>query len=179
MAPHAWLIGALQSAESPLGAEKVNAVLDIKNGRVEIQSLKGESGGGTFSAQGFAVYQPAAQFNLTLAAKNVRLRYPEGTRSILDGDLILTGSGRDSLLNGRVVVDRLSLTNGFDLSRFADQFTGSTSTSLGPSFAQNVKLNVSVKTASEMALASGQLGGSEFGRSDGARHGRRARSPRP
>ena len=71
---------------------------------------------------------------MTLAAKSVRLRYPVGTRAILDGNLVLTGSGDSALLSGRVVVDRLSLTKEFDLSTFADQFTGSSSASAGPKF---------------------------------------------
>ncbi len=148
---------SFQAPDSPLGAEKVNAALAIKNGRVDIQSFTGEAGGGTLSMQGFATYQPALQFNMTLAAKSVRLRYPVGTRAILNGNLVLTGSGDSALLSGRVIVDRLSLTKEFDLSTFADQFTGSSSASAGPNFAQNVKLNVSLTSASEMALASSKL----------------------
>jgi len=94
---------------------------------------------------------------MTLVAKKVRLRYPVGTRAILDGNLVLTGSGDSALLSGRVVVKRLSLTKEFDLSTFADQFTGSSSPSVSPNFAQNIKLNVSLTSASEMALASSKL----------------------
>ena len=148
---------AIQSPDIPLGAQNVNAAMSIKNGRVEIQSFTGQSGGGTLSAQGFATYQPAVQFNMTLAAKQVRLRYPVGTRAILDGNLLLTGSTDSALISGRVVVDRLSLTRDFDLATFANQFTGSSSPSTAPSFLQNAKLNVSVTSASEMALASSKL----------------------
>jgi translocation and assembly module TamB len=152
------LIGAaFQAPDTPLGAQNVNAALAIKNGRVDIQSFTGETGGGTLSAQGFATYQPAIQFNVALTARKVRLRYPVGTRAILDGNLVLTGSGDSALLSGRVLVDRLSLTKEFDLSTFADQFTGISSPSVGSKFAQNVKLNVSLTSASEMALASSKL----------------------
>jgi translocation and assembly module TamB len=152
------LVGAsFQVPDSPLGAQNVNAAFTVKNGRIDIQNFTGETGGGTLSAHGFATYQPAVQFNATLVAKNVRLRYPVGTRAILDGNLVLTGSGDSALLSGRVVVERLSLTKEFDLSTFADQFTGNSSPSVGPSFAQNVKLNVSLTSASEMALASSKL----------------------
>ena len=122
--------------------------------------------------QGFATYQPALQFNMTLAAKSVRLRYPVGTRAILNGNLVLTGSGDSALLSGRVIVDRLSLTKEFDLSTFADQFTGSSSASAGPNFAQNVKLNVSLTSASEMALASSKLSVQGSANLDGPRNRR-------
>ena len=146
-----------QAPDSPLGAENVNATLAIKNGRVDIQSFKAEAGGGTVSAQGFATYEPAVQFNVVLAAKKVRLRYPVGTRAILDGNVVLTGSGDSAILSGQVLVDRLSLTKDFDLGTFADQFGTIATPSAGPKFAQNVKLNVSVKSAREMALASSKL----------------------
>ena len=148
---------SFQAPDSPLGAQNVNAVLSVKNGRIDIQNFTGETGGGTLSAQGFATYQPTVQFNTTLVAKNVRLRYPVGTRAILNGNLVLTGAGDSALLSGRVVVERLSLTKEFDLSTFADQFTGNSSPSVGTNFAQNVKLNVSLTSASEMALASSKL----------------------
>ena len=148
---------SFQAPDSPLGAENVNAALGIRNGRVDIQSFKGEAGGGTVTAQGFATYQPAVQFNLVLVAKKVRLRYPVGTRAILDGNVVLTGSGDSAIVSGQVLVDRLSLTKDFDLGTFADQFGTISTPSAGPKFAQNVKLNVSVKSAREMALASSKL----------------------
>ncbi|MGO8814815.1 MAG: translocation/assembly module TamB domain-containing protein [Terriglobia bacterium] len=148
---------SLQPPGVPLGAQSVNAALAIKNGRVDIERFTGQSGGGTFTVRGGATFQPALQFNVTLVAKTVRLRYPVGTRTILDGNLVLTGSGDSALLSGQVLVDRLSLTKDFDLSTFADQFTGNSSASAGPGFAQNVKLNVSLNSASEMALASSKL----------------------
>lgn len=148
---------ALQPPQAPLGAQKLNVALAFQNGRVDIQNFKGECGGGTLSAQGFATFQPNVQFNLRLAAKEVRLRYPVGTRAIVDSSLLLTGSLDSALLSGRVVVDRLSLTKEFDLSTFADQFTGNSAASPGPSFMQNIKLNVSLNSASDMALANSKL----------------------
>jgi translocation and assembly module TamB len=148
---------ALQPPQAPLGAQKLNVALAFQNGRVDIQNFTGECGGGTLSAQGFATFQPNVQFNLRLAAKEVRLRYPVGTRAIVDSSLLLTGSLDSALLSGRVVVDRLSLTKEFDLSTFADQFTGNSAASPGPSFMQNIKLNVSLNSASDMALANSKL----------------------
>jgi translocation and assembly module TamB len=148
---------AFKPPSAPLGVQNVNATIAVKNGRVDIQSLSGEVGGGTLSAEGFAIYQPALQFNLALTAQQVRLRYPVGTRAILDGKLALTGSGGSALLSGQVMIDGLSLTKEFDLSTFADQFTGIAEPAAGPTFAQDIKLDVSLKSASEMALTSSKL----------------------
>jgi translocation and assembly module TamB len=139
-----------------MGVQKLNAVFTVNNDRVDIQSFTGESGAGTLTAQGFATLQPSVQFNVRLAAKEVRMRYPVGTRTILDGRLTLTGSREEALLNGRVTIDRLSLTKDFDVATFTDQFIGKAASS-GAGFAGNIKLNVSLNTASDMAVASSKL----------------------
>jgi translocation and assembly module TamB len=97
------------------------------------------------------------QYNVGLTARRVRLRYPVGTRTVLNGNLMLTGTDKTGVMSGQLTIDRLSLTKDFDLSTFADQFGTISVPSSGPSFAQNVKMNVSLKSAREMALASNKL----------------------
>lgn len=148
---------ALQPPGAPLGVQKLNAALALQNGRLDIQNLTAEAGGGTLSAQGFAAFQPVVQLNLRLNANHVRLRYPVGTRTLLNSTLVLTGSRASALLSGQVTIDRLSLTPEFDLATFADQFSGSSQVSSGQSFAQDIKLNVSLRSASVMAVANSQM----------------------
>ena len=148
---------ALEPPNAILGVQNLNATLKVKNGRVDVQELKGEAGGGTFIAEGFASYQPAVQYNLALTLQKVRLRYPVGTRAILDGNISLTGSGGAALMNGQVMINRFSLTKEFDLTTFTDQFSQTPSASGSSSFAQNIKLNVALRSASTMALASNKL----------------------
>lgn len=147
----------MEPAGAPLGVQKVNATLAVKNGRVDIQDFTGEAGGGALTAQGFATFQPAMQFNVSLNANRVRLRYPLGTRAILNSHLVLAGTRDSALLNGQVLIDRLSLTKQFDVSTFADQFSGNSAASPSPGFAQHIKLNVSVMSATEMAVSSSKL----------------------
>jgi len=106
--------------------------------------------------QGFASYQPAAQYNLGLTANNVRLLYPDGVRTVFTSNLTLTGTPAAAIVNGQVVVDRLSFTKSFDLSNFMDQFSGQTSAP-ATGLADNVKLNVAVTSLEELQLASSQL----------------------
>jgi translocation and assembly module TamB len=137
------------------GIEKVNGEFEIAGGRINVKSFAGQVGGGEFSMRGFAAYQPAVQFNIRLTAKTVRLLYPGGTRTLLSGDLSFSGTTDAALLNGQVTIDRLALTNSFDLANFADQFSGPSSPPSG--LAENVKLNITVTTREELALASSQL----------------------
>ena len=147
---------AFQAPGAPLGAEKVNAELEIQKDRVTIQSFTAESGGGRITAQGFALYQPAIQFNVAVSGQNVRLRYPEGVRAMLKSDLALNGTLQSALLSGQVLIERLSLTESFDLASFAEQFSGPASPS-NEGIAQNIKLDVALKSAQDMAISSSKL----------------------
>jgi translocation and assembly module TamB len=149
--------GRILPPNAPLGVEKVNGEIDVDQGRASIKSLAAEAGGGSISASGSVTIQPKVQFDLALTGKDVRLRYPQGTRSVLTSNLTLSGTPDSALLNGQVVIDRLSLTSGFDLSTFANQFSGPSSSPEPGGMAQNVKLNVSVTSRQELALAASSL----------------------
>lgn len=148
---------ALSSASIPVGLDGVNGQIRILGNRIEIGSLTGTVGGGAMSAQGFMIYGAQPSFNLAMEAKSVRVRYPQGLRTLITCNLRLDGSTANSVLSGRVVVDQLSFTQQFDLASLVGQFAaGSTSTS--PSaFEKNMKLNVSVQSAENLRLASSQL----------------------
>jgi translocation and assembly module TamB len=154
---------AFQAPGAPLGAEKVNAELEVQKDRVNIQSFTAESGGGRVTAQGFAIYQPAIQFNVALSGQNVRLRYPEGVRAMLKSDLALNGTPQSAMLSGQVLVERLSLTESFDLASFAEQFAGPPAPS-SEGIPQNIKLDVALKSAQDMAISSSKL--SAYGSAD-------------
>jgi translocation and assembly module TamB len=173
-ATHPALEGRLQvkdlavSTETvPLGVAKLNGTIEVNNKRLQITKMTGQLGGGEFSAGGSIAYQPSVQFNLALQAKSVRLLYPEGLRSSLEANLAYSGTLEASVLNGRVVVSRLSFTPDFDLSTFADQF--STNSVLSPpGFADTIKLAIAVQsqdlnaTSSQISLAGSaflQVGG--------------------
>ena len=145
------------SDESPLGIEGVNGQIDVSGRRLDVTQLTGTAGGGTVSAQGFIVYGAQPNFNLSLQSHSVRLRYPEGLRSVLNCNLELAGSPAASSLTGRVFIDRLSFTQQFDLAKFAGQFTSGASIASSSPLEQNMKLNVAVQTSQNVSLASSQV----------------------
>lgn len=142
---------------APLGVSKMNGTLDIAKNSIQISNLTGEVGGGDISAGGSIIYRPALQFNVLLQGKSVRLLYPAGLRTTLDSNLNFSGDMRASAVSGRVLIDSLGFTPDFDLSTFADQFTGGTSVPTQPGFADNVKLNVSVQSKENLAANSSQI----------------------
>jgi len=84
------------------------------------------------------------------------LRYPEGVRAVLESDLSLNGTPESALLSGKVLIDRLSFTNSFDLATFADQFSGPASPP-SEGIAQNIKLDVALSSTREMGLRSSKV----------------------
>jgi translocation and assembly module TamB len=143
---------------SPLGVQNLYGVLDVKNNQVQITNLQGETGGGTISAGGTVIYRPQLAVNVKLQAQHVRLRYPEGLRSVIDSNLTLSGDSQAGTLDGRVLIDTLGFSNDFDLATFMSQFSGNPASAPPTSkFLQNLKLKVAVQSTSELQAVSSQV----------------------
>jgi translocation and assembly module TamB len=147
---------ALATTTTPLGVQRLNGTLDISDRSLQFSSLTGEVGGGQVSLRGSVSYRPNLQFSLSLQGQSVRLRYPDGVRALLDGSLALSGTKDASTLNGRVLIDSLSFTPDFDLTKFSDQFSGNVVPS-EPGLADNVKLAVSVQSKTDLSATSSQI----------------------
>lgn len=148
----------VHTLDSPVGLDHANGVIAVTKDRIEISSFQGQVGSGTVSARGGVTYRPALRFDLGLSANQIRLRYPEGLRTVLNSNLALSGNPGNALVSGQVVIQHISFTPTFDLSTFTSQFSDANG-SAGPStgFTQNVKLNIAVQSASQMQLQSSQV----------------------
>jgi translocation and assembly module TamB len=147
---------ALLASTTPLGLEGMNGILDVADDQVRISQLTGQVGGGQLSAGGSVRYRPQLQFNVALQANSVRLRYPEGIRTALNGTLTFIGNRQDAALAGQILIDGLSFTSDFDLASLVNQF-GATVPSAGQSFGDRVKLNVRVQSSDELSAANAQV----------------------
>jgi translocation and assembly module TamB len=148
---------ALTTAAAPVGIEKLNGTLDITSDHLQISKMTGQVGGGQVSVGGSITYRPSLQFKLALQGQGVRLRYPEGLRSVLDANLAFSGTSQASTLNGRVLIDSLSFTPDFDLAKFSDQFSTETTTPSQPGFADTVKLAIGVQSQENLNATSSQI----------------------
>ena len=144
--------------QMPMGIEKLNATMQVSDTGVQITNGSGQLGGGQVTLGGSIIYRPQLQMNVALSAKSVRLRYPEGMRTVFDSDLTLTGNQQDSILQGRVLINALSFTSDFDLSTFMSQFTGTSSPPSGQGMADNLKLQIAVQSTSQLNAGTAQLG---------------------
>ena len=147
---------SVHTAALPMGLDRGNGLVRVTKDRLDITDFQGEVGGGTVTVKGGVVYQPRMQFNLALAAKGMRLRYPQGLRTVLDSNLSLAGTEQAAVLSGQALIDHVSFTPEFKLSSFVSQFGEEAATS-APGFAQNVKLNIALQSTSDVHLKSSQL----------------------
>lgn len=141
----------------PITLEGVNSQIRVTGNRLDIEQLNGMAGGGTLSVSGFLIYGKQTSFNLSAQAKSIRLRYPAGLRTVLDGNLNLTGTPDASSLNGRVLVDRLSFTQQFDMATLISQFSSDVPSTAPPAFEQNMKLNVALESSNQLNVSSSKL----------------------
>jgi translocation and assembly module TamB len=141
---------------APAAISAMNGQLSISGNRLQIDKLQATAGGGTISANGSATYGNQTNFAINLHAKSVRFR-PTGIRTTLDGDLQLNGTAQKSQLSGRVLVDRLSFQEGFDLATFMSQLSDDSTVSSPSPLASNMDLSITVNSAQDLQLASSQV----------------------
>jgi translocation and assembly module TamB len=145
------------TADLPVGLRHGNGVLKLTNDRINIESFKGDVGGGAVTAQGGVAYRPEIQFDLGMSAQDVRILYPQGMRENVDANLRLAGSTEQAVLGGSVNLSDLSFTQAFDLSNFIAQFSGGEPAPPSRGLAQNVQLNLAVNSTSSVNLMSRTL----------------------
>src|SRR5215472_4762201 len=148
---------AMMTPEAPVSLQNLNGVLDISNNQVNITQLTGEAGGGEISARGTIGYRPQLRTNVTLHAKNIRLRYQDAIRTVLGGDLNFVGTSEAATLNGRVLIDSMSFTQNFDLATLAGRVQTGAETASSPGMADKVKLDVAVATSRDLNLAGNEV----------------------
>jgi translocation and assembly module TamB len=148
---------ALTTADAPVGVENLNGTLDITNDHLQISKMTGQVGGGQVSVGGSITFRPSVQFTVAVQGQGVRLRYPEGLRSLLDANLVFSGTTQASTLNGRVLIASLSFTPDFDLAKFGDQFSTGPATPSQPGFADTVNLAIGVQSQESVSATSSQI----------------------
>ncbi len=108
---------ALGLEESPAGLSAVQAQILFTEREAKIQSLTAEAGGGKIEGSGFVEFLDGDYaFRLEAKARQVRIRYPEGVSTTSDAGFVWSGTLKNSLLTGRVTIQRASFNPRTDLS---------------------------------------------------------------
>jgi translocation and assembly module TamB len=107
----------LNLATLPNGLSNANGTIVFSGDRATIQNLTAESGGGKVTLTGFASYaRGQADLRIDLAARGLRVRYPEGVSTVANADLTWTGTSQRNLLSGTVTILRTGFNPRTDIA---------------------------------------------------------------
>lgn len=148
---------SMASADLPVGLQHANGVLTLNNDRINVTQFQGNVGSGTVTAQGGVALRPSIQFDLGLAARDIRMLYPQGMRETINAHIRFTGTTENATLGGNVELSDLSFTPGFDMSSMISQFSSGAAPPPSQGFAQDVALNLALRSTSNMNLVSRTL----------------------
>jgi translocation and assembly module TamB len=131
---------------------KVNGDLFFDQDRVTLNNIEGVMGGGTVRAQGAAVIRQQAiqDLNIRIDGAGVRIRYPEGLRTIVNASLVLRGGIASPLLEGNVQILNLAYRTSFE--EFLAMITKSDSTARTSTPLDRLRLAVHVEGSRNITI---------------------------
>jgi translocation and assembly module TamB len=91
----------------PTRFNNLQGTIDLQGERAVIRSLRGTSGSGTVSFGGSITLAENPHADLTADFTQVRVRYPTGFTSVLDGHLRLTGGEEQGQVSGDLLVRQM------------------------------------------------------------------------
>ena len=91
----------------PIRFSGLNGEVELEGERATLKSLRGTSGGGTISVEGFVTLALPPRLDLSAKLDQVRVPYPFEFTSILSGSLRLTGTSERTQLRGDLAVNQV------------------------------------------------------------------------
>jgi translocation and assembly module TamB len=143
-------------ADITTGISGANGTILFSGSQATIQSLTGNVGGGQIKLSGdVGLSGTELSYRIDAAARNVRVRSPEGVSITADADLNLSGASERSTLSGRITVLRAGFTPRTDFSSVlfqASQPVRTPSARVGP--LSGMRFDISIETAPNISVES-------------------------
>jgi translocation and assembly module TamB len=133
---------SVRYGDFPAGLSQVAGDLVFDTSRMVFDNVSAQIGGGPMQLSGSLTYgQGPVRYDINAQTNQVRIRYPAGMSWLAEGNLRLSGTTQAGTLSGRVTVDRLLMSPGFDISSLLPSTSegGGGETS---GFLQNLQLDV-------------------------------------
>ncbi len=110
--------GRLRHFDFPHAIEALNGILTFDPRGLRVDGVTGRIAGGPvqFSGRLGQSGYVLSEFDVAATATDMRLRFPEGMRSLVDAELALRGPASAPVLSGEVVVKNATWTRPFDTS---------------------------------------------------------------
>ena len=104
-------------SDFPTGLSDIQGDLVFDATRLYFENVSAESGGGTLHLTGSVNYsETPLRYEINLRSDRVRIRYPEGMSWLAGGTLHLSGTTTNAVLSGRVIVERVTLTQSLQVA---------------------------------------------------------------
>jgi translocation and assembly module TamB len=141
-------------ADFPTGMSNITGDLVFDATRLFFEDVTAQSGGGTLHMTGSVNYvETPLRYDVTVRTDRVRVRYPEGMSWQVGGSLRLTGTPSSGVLSGKVIVERVTMTQGLEVAGVLVSSKGSIS---GPStssaFLRNLQFDIAAISASDARM---------------------------
>jgi translocation and assembly module TamB len=103
-------------ADFPNSFSQASGNFFFDENQVRIENFSAISGGGKVEAGGDVIFggEQIKLMNLRIQGREVRIRYPEGMRNVVDADLTLRGSQQAQQLSGSIRIVSASFQKGYD-----------------------------------------------------------------
>lgn len=128
----------------PAGLSAVGGDLVFDATRLYFENVSAESGGGTLHLSGSVNYaESPLRYDISVRTDRVRIRYPEGMSWLAGGSLRLTGTPTAAVLSGRVMIERVTLTQGLEVAGvLVSMKEGISGPSTSSAFLRNLQFDV-------------------------------------
>jgi translocation and assembly module TamB len=150
----------LSYGDFPIRLFGMNGEIRLEGERATVQSLRGTSGGGSVTVQGYMSFGGTPVFEISAKVDQVRLQYPTNFISQLTGTLRLAGTPENSRVEGELVIRQLYPTPDFSvvgLMSTVGASTGATAIGVTSPVASKIRLNVQVLSAPTVHLEAQDL----------------------
>ena len=144
---------SVRSSQFPNGLSALSGEVAFAGREMRVEELTALSGGGRLALTGtasFAGESPEYRFNVDV--DRVRLRYPTNISSLIDGQIVLSGSSNRGLLAGEVIVRRAATNAQISLGALLAILREPTQTPARAPWLDNVQLNLHVASGPDFEL---------------------------
>ena len=139
---------SVRYGDFPAGLSQLAGDFIFDTSRITFNNVTSETGGGRLLLSGSLTYgNGPVSYDLTARTEQVRVRYPAGMSWLAGGDLHLLGTSQAATLTGHVTVDRLLMSEGFDITSLVGSATETTGGPRSTSpFLRNLQFDVQAGT---------------------------------
>lgn len=150
--------GSVQYSDLPSALSDLNGSLIFNQDRLQVQTLTAHVGGGLVSFGGYAtLYNGQLNFDLTLKAEDIRLRYPQGISSMSTSELRWAGTPAGSTLSGDATLTKLAITPGFDFSSYLQNSSQATALPQNNPLLSRIRMDVRITTVPQLQMQTAAL----------------------